>query len=136
MTKPDDNRAPSEAACYDGICPKNAVCTGCGYHFGGLPIEGGVIICPECGHAQTFEFSEIGPPRPRFVARPAMYVTLLCLGVGIAATVAGVPAQTAAAAAIILISFTLPITLWRAWKTWRSASHRWLEHHNRERDAT
>ncbi len=136
MTEPHDNRAPSKTPCYDGICPKNAVCTACDYHFGGLPIEGGVIICPECGHAQTFELPEIDPPRPRYVATQAMYVTLICLGIGIAATVAGLPAQTAAVVALSLISATLPIVMWRAWKTWRRAKRRWVEHCNRNRDAT
>ena len=121
---------------FEGLRPKNAVCTSCDYLFGGLPIKGGVIICPECGHAQTFKLPEIGPPCARFDAKPALYRTLLCAGIGIVATLVGLPVQSAAAVALILILFTVPIALWRAWTTWRTANRRWLEHRKQKRDAT
>lgn len=39
----------------DGLAPKNASCTACGYHFGGIAIRNGVIVCPECAHENMFE---------------------------------------------------------------------------------
>ena len=46
----------------DGIRPKNAVCTRCGYHIGGIEIKDGMITCPECGHDVVFELTS--PSRP------------------------------------------------------------------------
>lgn len=43
----------------DGVRPKNVVCTKCGYSLGGIPIERGVIVCPECGMPNHFEFPEV-----------------------------------------------------------------------------
>lgn len=44
---------------FDGLRPKNAVCLQCGYLLGGVPIEGGAVVCPECGHENRFELPTV-----------------------------------------------------------------------------
>jgi hypothetical protein len=51
----------------DGIRPKAAFCSRCGYRFGGVPIQHGIIICPECGHTTRFALES---PRPAPTRRP------------------------------------------------------------------
>jgi len=53
---------PLEPPCsqrYDGVTPRHAYCPACEYTFGGVPIEKGRVVCPECGH--VFVFS-LAPP--------------------------------------------------------------------------
>ncbi len=40
---------------YDGVKPLNAICAHCNYQFGGVAIQDGAIICPECGRSSQFE---------------------------------------------------------------------------------
>ena len=44
---------------YDGVAPRNAQCPHCGYLTGGVPIENGVISCPECGGEIRFAFPTV-----------------------------------------------------------------------------
>jgi hypothetical protein len=44
----------------DGIRPRNALCIHCGYRFGGVPIAGGAITCPECGRSSSFDPPPLG----------------------------------------------------------------------------
>lgn len=44
---------------YEGVRPKNAACVKCAYVFGGVAIRSGVIVCPECGHQNRFEFEKV-----------------------------------------------------------------------------
>lgn len=64
----------------DGVRPRAASCERCGYRFGGVPIVGGVIICPECAHANRFDLVS-RPSRPQQNRRLVRSVFLFVLGV-------------------------------------------------------
>ena len=51
----------------EGVRPKNAICTRCGYPFGGVPIHNSVIVCPECG--EPVRFALVAPARHTSAAR-------------------------------------------------------------------
>ena len=99
---------------FDGLCPKNAACLHCGYLFGGLPIKGEVIICPECGEAVTFAFPPIGQPRERVDAKPAFRILVLCLAIGVILWLVGMPVSDVAFVTLILICVMVPISASRA----------------------
>lgn len=39
----------------DGVRPKHAACTACGYGVAGIPIHNLTIVCPECGTPVLFD---------------------------------------------------------------------------------
>lgn len=54
--------APKGSETYDGVMPRHAACERCRYQFGGSKIRRGVIVCPECAHANRFVLTS--PERP------------------------------------------------------------------------
>ncbi|GEM_PF-1264360 len=52
-------KTSQKLAGLEGARPKNAVCLKCGYLFGGIAIEGGVVTCSECGEKNRFELPEV-----------------------------------------------------------------------------
>ncbi|MCH9058426.1 MAG: hypothetical protein IIB55_07345 [Planctomycetes bacterium] len=98
---------------YDGIRPKNAVCTRCGYHIGAVPIRHGVIVCPECGEAVVFAFEPIERRTMRFTATAMVTSALLSLTLGGALWAGGVSFGASLAAALIVLVLLAPISIAR-----------------------
>jgi hypothetical protein len=67
----------------DGVRPRNAVCTSCGYHIGGVPIEDGQLICPECGKPVVFVLLPPERHGPSVLARVVVWGTLLMAAIGV-----------------------------------------------------
>lgn len=77
----------------EGVVPKQAVCAHCGYQFGGQPITGGHIQCPECGRYTDFlrpllATGEVSEPDPvwRRVRRMIGLLVLMAVIAGIVAS--------------------------------------------------
>jgi len=91
---------------FDGLRPKNALCTSCGFHFGGIPIHGGQITCPECGTPVAFA---LVPPRRPTGRRMWFLLMVFVMGgaaVGMAGLVGGGRAG-AVVCAIVLVFWIL-----------------------------
>ena len=121
---------------FDGICPKNASCTKCGYHFGGIEIKAGIIVCPECAHAQNFLLPEIGPPLPRIEARLLTGLVLLCPAVGLVLAAGGMPLQRAAIVSGIMMMVVIPIGVARMMSKWHSEKRLWRDRRDKKNDVT
>jgi hypothetical protein len=67
----------------DGVRPKHALCASCGYVFGGVAIKGGVIICPECGKATSFDLKDHAGEVERLRARIRMRRTAYLIVFGL-----------------------------------------------------
>lgn len=50
---------------HDGVRPKQAICEGCGYQFGGLSVRSSTLVCPECGHASVLKLRDVPPDAKR-----------------------------------------------------------------------
>jgi hypothetical protein len=97
----------------DGIRPRNAVCTHCGYHLGGVPITQGHITCPECGKPVVFALM---PPRqsPRLKVFAAA-VTVLFLIALVMAVWENVHTTAAIALALAIATLWLLLRRVRRW---------------------
>jgi len=82
----------------DGVRPRHAYCPACRYTFGGVPIRGGSLVCPECGH--VFEFT-LRRPRPASRLRDGLALPLALAGL---ALLAGWLLATLAAGAVLAIA--------------------------------
>jgi hypothetical protein len=69
----------------DGISPRNAVCTHCGFHLGGIPIKGVRVTCPECGKPVVFELTS---PATRGKRSPLALYLVLFIGASLVALAA------------------------------------------------
>jgi hypothetical protein len=69
----------------DGVIPKHATCTACGYDISGIPITQGVIPCPECGTLVAFYFPA-RPPMRSAKRRWRRYAFMALLNVVVALT--------------------------------------------------
>ena len=98
---------------FDGIRPKNAVCTRCGYHIGAVPIRRGVIVCPECAEVVVFAFGPIERRTMRFTATAIVMSALLSLTLGGTLWAAGVSFGASLAAALIVLVLLAPISIAR-----------------------
>jgi hypothetical protein len=104
---------------YDGVCPKNAVCTHCGYHIGGVPIKDGCIICPECGESVPFAFAPVVRSRTHLMLLP--FVTAALLGLTLGGTLWGVGFSVGVSVTVALgvLLLLVPISLARVLRTTR-----------------
>ena len=82
--------SPPAPSPLEGVIPKHATCTACGYDISGIPISQGIILCPECGTNVPFDF----PPRPptppsRGSLRRNTFIVLIAVAIIITANSVG-----------------------------------------------
>lgn len=72
---------PRPGPALEGVVPRQALCAKCGYLFGGIPIRAGVIVCPECSHAQEFTLAPRHSPALRRMVAAARVFRWVVIGI-------------------------------------------------------
>lgn len=98
---------------YDGVCPKNAVCTHCGYHIGGVAITDGSITCPECGESVPFAFAPVDRHPRRFVLLSIITPTTIGLILGTTLWSTGTSPARSISIGVVVLLVLLPISIAR-----------------------
>lgn len=106
------------------IRPKHSVCVECGSEFGGgVAMENGALVCPECGHRQDLQHDR--PPREKWIGSPIVIwggpVLAALVLAGMLANGGKGATRVAWIAQVALTCIALALLVWRAARSTRKA---------------